>query len=204
MSTPTFGQPGYSPGGQSASYTPEQLAAVQEQIQPPPATAADPADMAAKLSGSTPFEVDVEAMIKAAVAAEVKRIMAQQQPSDGEHALIGNSVQARDLIAHHYEFSPRKDELVRLADDLVDASKNAVDSGDTGPARSVAAKLERRLNAFNPGPGDHHYFRQALGLVSLHIPDAADTITEAKPNYNAPAVSSSQPPARVLQGSVTG
>jgi len=37
----------------------------------------------------------------------------------------------------------------------------------------------------------------------VHVPDAADTITEAQPG-NAPAVTSSQPPARVLQGSVTG
>ena len=203
MSTPTFGQPGYSPGGQSASYTPEQLDAVKDTVQPPPATAPDPADLQAKLTGATPFEVDVEAMIRSAVAAEVKRIMAQQQPAAGEHNLIGASVQARDLIATHYEFSPRKDELTRLADDLVESAKSSVASGDTAPTRAIASKLERRLNAFNPGPGDHHYFRQALGLVSLHIPDAADTVTQPQPT-DAPAVGSSQPPARVLEGSVVG
>ena len=194
MTSPQFGEPGY---------TPEQFAAAKETVQPPPAMAADPADLAGKLSGASPFEVDVEAMIKAAVAAEVKRIMAQQQPAEGQHNLIGASAAARELIGIHYEFSPRKDELTRLADDLVAAAKESVSSGDAAPARAVAAKLERRLNAFNPGPGDHHYFRQALGLVSVHIPDAADTITQPQPT-DSPAVGSSQPPARVLEGSVVG
>jgi hypothetical protein len=199
MTSPQFGEAGYNPAP-----TPEQFAAVKEQVQPPPVgVGINPDDMAAKLSGAMPFEVDVEAMIKAAVAAEVKRIMAQQGSPEGEHNLIGASAAARELIAHHFFIHPKKDEILRQADDLVDAARNSVASGDTGPARLVAGKLERTLNRYHPGPGDHHYFRQALGLVSVHVPDAADTITEAQPG-NAPAVTSSQPPARVLQGSVTG
>jgi len=186
------------------TYTPEQLEAAKASVQPPPVGAGpDPAGLDAKLEGATPFEVDTQAMIREMVAAEVKRIMAQRQPADGEHNLISASAAARDLIAHHFEFHPKKDELVRLADDLVDAARNSVDSGDAGPARQVAAKLERRLNFFHPGPGDHHYFRQALGLVSVHVPDAADTIGDAQPTA-APAVASGKPPARVLEGSVVG
>lgn len=187
-----------------ATPTPDQFAAVKSQVQPPPVgTGPGADDMAAKLSGATPFEVDVQAMVKSMVAAEVKRIMAQQGAGDGEHNLVGASVAARELIAHHFEFHPKKDELLRLSDDLIDSARNSVESGDTGPTRQVAAKLERRLNFFHPGPGDHHYFRQALGLVAVHVPDAADTITEAQPS-NAPAVESGQPAAKVLQGSVTG
>jgi hypothetical protein len=195
MTTPTFGQPGY---------TPEQLAAVQAAVQPPPVgTGPSPADMAAKLSGAMPFEVDVEAMIKAAVAAEVKRIMAQSSAGEGEHPVIGATIAAQGLIGQHFEFHRRRDELTRLADDNVDAARNAVESGDAGPLRQVNARLERALLRWHPGPGDNHYFTQALAHVQVHIPDAADTITEPTPS-SAPAVGSSQAPAKVLQGSVTG
>jgi hypothetical protein len=191
---------------QPNAYAPEDLTAVKEQVQqaPPVGVAPDPADLMSKLSGASPFEVDVEAMVKAMVAAEVKRIMAQHAGAEGEHNLIGTMAQARALIATHFEFHPKKDELLRLADDTLDAAKNAVESGDTGTVRQVASKLERRLNFFHPGPGDHHYFRQALSLVSSSLPDAADTVTEAKPDYSKPAVGSSQAPVKVLQGSVTG
>lgn len=189
---------------QPQQYAPEDLAAVKDTVQPPPVgVGINPDDMAAKLTGAMPFQVDVEAMIKAAVAAEVKRIMAQQGGPAGEHNLIGASRAARELIAHHFEFHPKKDDLLRLADDLVDASGNAVESGDTAAARGVAGKLERMLLRFHPGPGDHHYFRQALGMVQVHIPDAADTVTEAQPSA-APAIGNQTGGAKVLQGSVTG
>jgi hypothetical protein len=189
--------------------TPAQFAAVKEQVQPPPVgTGPDPDVLAAKSADAMANETDIEALVSqmqrqmAALQAQVATLRAGQLPA-GEHNAIGAAAQARDLIAHHYEFHVRGPELTRLADDLVDASRNAVDSGDPGPARQVAAKLERRLLAFHPGPGDHHYFRQALGLVQLHVPDALDTITEARPNYDAPAVSGGAP-AKVLAGSVTG
>ena len=191
------------------TFTPEQLAAVKGQVTPPPlGTGPAPDDLAAKAAAASPTETDVTALLAAmqqqmaAMAAQIRTLKASQVP-EGEHNLIGASAQARDLIATHYEFSPRGPELVRLADDLVDAARNAAASGDTAPARQVAARLERRLLSFHPGPGDHHYFRQALGLVSLHIPDAADTVTQPQPT-GAPAVGSSQPPARVLEGSVVG
>ena len=54
----------------------------------------------------------------------------------------------------------------------------------------------------HPGPGDHHYFKNALALVGYHYPIAADTVTEAKPS-NATAISGGAP-AKVVAGSVTG
>lgn len=201
MTDPTGPSAGSAP-------TPEQFAAVKNQVQPPPVgTGPSPDDLAAAAAAASPTETDVTALLAAmqaqmaAMAQQITTLKASQVP-EGEHNLIGASAAARDLIAQHFEFHPKGPELVRLADDLVDSARNSVASGDTGPTRQVAAKLERRLNFFHPGPGDHHYFRQALGLVSVHVPDAADTITEAQ--REALAVGSSQPPARVLQGSVTG
>ena len=43
----------------------------------------------------------------------------------------------------------------------------------------------------------------ALGMVSVHVPDQADTVTEAQPS-GAPAIGSDKAPAKVVAGSVTG
>jgi hypothetical protein len=207
MSTPQFGEPGYNPGTQA--YTPEQLGAVRDQVQPPPlGTGPDPADLDSKMAGLTATETDVNALLaqmQAQMAAMAEQIatMKSGQVASGEHPVIGAAAAARDLVATHFEFHRKGPELIRLADDNLDAARNAVDSGDTGALRQVNSKLERALLRWHPGPGDHHYFTQALAHVQVHIPDAADTVTQAKPS-NATAVGSSQPPARVLQGSVTG
>lgn len=188
------------------TYTPEQYAAAAGTVDAPPVgTGPSADDLAAKVPAASATEVDVAALMARmdAMGAQLAALQAEQGTGAGEHNLIGASLAARDLIATHYEFSPRKDELVRLADDLVDAARNAVASGDTGPARTVADRLERKLKMWSPGPGDHHYWTQAFGLVSDHIPDAADTVTAAQPS-NAPALGSSSGPAKVVAGSVTG
>jgi hypothetical protein len=195
---------------QPQEYTPEELAAVKDQVQPPPVgVSPDPAAMAAAATGpGSPTEVDVNALLlqmqaqMAAMAAQITAMKAGQLP-EGEHCLIGAAAQARDLIAHHFEFHAKGPDLTRLADDVLDAARNAVASGDTTAVRSVADKLRRRLEFFHPGPGDHHYFRQALGMVTVHIPDAADTVTQPTPS-NAPAIGNQTGSAKVLQGSVTG
>ena len=182
-------------------YSPEDLAAAAAQVQPPPVGTT----LGDVPPGASATEVDVAALMARmdAMAAQLAALQAEKNAGAGEHALIGAATTARDLIAHHFEFHPKGAELGRLADDVVDAARNAVASGDTGPVRAVADKLRRRLEFFHPGPGDHHYFRQALGAVSVHIPDAADTVTGPDPSA-APALGSSQAPAKVLQGSVTG
>ena len=183
-----------------SEYTPDQLAAAAEQVQPPPVGTT----LGQVPAGASATEVDVNALM-ARMDAMARQLAALQDAAgvSGEHNLIGAAVAAKGLIEHHFEFHPKRAELVRLADDLVDAARNSVASGDTAPARAVADKLRRRLEFFNPGPGDHHYFRQALGMVAVHVPDAADTITGPDPSA-APAIGSSGAPAKVLQGSVTG
>jgi hypothetical protein len=188
------------------SFTADQMAAAAGQVQPPPlGTGPDSIDATAAAA----TEVDVPALLakmqaqQDALAAEVARLRGSQAPA-GEHPLVSTATAARELIATHFDRGYKGDgaAIGRLADDLVDASQNAVSSGDPGPARQVAKKLETELNRVHPGPGDHHYFRNALALVGYHYPIAADTVTEAQPS-NAPAVGGGAP-AKVVAGSVTG
>src|SRR5271170_6319215 len=122
--------------------------------------------MAARIPAATPTETDVNAVIatmQAQMAAMAEQIAGMKSTqATGEHPLIGAAASARDLIAQHFEFHRKGPELIRLADDNLDAARNAVDSGDTGAQRQVNSKLERALMRWHPGPGDHHYFTQAL------------------------------------------
>lgn len=184
-------------------YTDDQLAAAASQVQPPPVGTT----LGDIPPGAAATEVDVPALLarlmaqQEAMAAEIARLRADRGP-EGEHNLIGASIAARDLIAQHFEFHPKRKELERLAEDMIDAARNSVASGDTGPVRAVAQRLSRALGRFHPGPGDHHYFDHALRMTDVHVPDAADTVTAPQPS-NAPAVSGGKP-ASVVAGSVTG
>jgi hypothetical protein len=196
----------------SDPYTPEQLGTVKDQVTAPPVgTGPDPSEMAAKIPAGTPTAVDVPALLaqmqaqQEAMAAEIARLKAGQAP-EGEHPLIGTALQTRDLIATHVDMGGGKNRgpvILRLADDVIDAARNAVSSGDTGPVRQLAQRLERALNQVHPGPGDHHYFTLALQGAGVHMQDAADAVTGPAPS-SAGAVGSSQPAARVISGSVTG
>jgi hypothetical protein len=172
-------------------YTDDQLAAAAAQVQAPPVGTS----LGKIPPGGAATEVDVAALM-ARMDAMARQLAAMQagQGAAGEHNLIATAAAARDLIGQHFEFHRKGPELTRLADDLVDAARNAVDSGDTGPARQVAAKLERMLRLWSPGPGDHHYYAQAYRLLTDALADAADTVT-------APA---DRAPAKVVAGSVTG
>jgi hypothetical protein len=207
MTTPAFGQPGY---------TAEQLAQAGQQIQPPPlGTGPDPADLSATVAQGVPTVADISAILaqmqeqQAAMAAEIQRLRAGQRPS-GLHPVIGAANSLKDLLATHFDYSlPRgdKDAVLRLADDVTDAASNAFDSGDTGPLRDVSAKLSKALSRIDPGPGEHPYYRQAVAFANVHLPDAADTITGPNPDAQPkPAAVSGAggKPTQVLQGSVTG
>lgn len=192
-------------------FTPGQYQAAAETVQPPPVGATLPDDAAQQVAGSaSATEVDVPALLaqmqaqQAAMAEEIARLRAGQGPQ-GDHPLVGVAQQAREQLALHFshdDTTRNPENVMRLADDLVDAAGNAVESGDPSAARNVGEKLLRALAKVNPGPGDHHYYAQALGFVRDHFPDAADTITEARPS-SAPAVSGGAP-AKVVAGSVTG
>ena len=191
-------------------FTPDQLAAAGQQVQPPPlGTGPGEDQMAEKASAASATEVDVAALLaqlqaqQAAMAEEIARLRGAQAP-EGEHPLVSTAAAARELIATHFDRGYKGDAAAigRLADDLVDASGNAISSGDTAAARKIARQLEVELSRVHPGPGDHHYFKNALALVGYHYPIAADTVTEAQPS-NAPAVSGAPAP-KIVAGSVTG
>jgi hypothetical protein len=190
-------------------YTPDQLAAAKAEVQPPPVgTGPDAGMVADRMPAATPTSVDADAMLAMQrQIAQLQEQMAAMQGASatgaGEHAAVSNAKTLRGLISQHFEFHHKRAELEGLADDVVDAAGNAVESGDAGALRNVTEKLARRLRFFNPGPGDHHYYRQALGFVTDHIPDAADTITDQRPS-SAPEIGSDRAPAKVVAGSVTG
>jgi len=201
--TAQFGEPGYTPG---------QYAAVKDQVTPPPVGVCLPPGVEGQVSGggAMPTEVDVPALLarlqaqQDAMAAEIARLKSGQ-PAGGVHPLIGTATAARDLIAQHFDRGGTGDRaaVLALADDLADAAGNAVESGDTGPVRQIGQRLERALNKVNPGPGDHHYFTNAMQMVLDHLHDAADTVTGPAPS-SAGAIGSDRAPAKVVSGSVTG
>jgi hypothetical protein len=205
MTTPSFGQPGW---------TPEQLAQAGQQIQPPPlGTGPAPDAMAAQVAQGVPTIADVSAILaqmqaqQTAMAAEIQRLRAGQRPS-GLHPVIGAANSLKTLLATHFDSGGGrgdKDTVLRLADDVADAASNAFESGETGPLRDLGSKMERALKRIDPGPGENPYYRQAVAFASVHLPDAADTITGPNPDAAPkPAPVSGGAPVNVLQGSVTG
>jgi hypothetical protein len=162
--------------------------------------------MAGRVAVAAPAEVDVQALLARVQAMEKK--LAEAGYSGGQHPLTGTAVSARDQLRVHLEHgnltgSDEHAAVLRLADDLVDAAGNAVESGDVSAVRDIGARLERALGRIHPGNGDHHYFRQALEFVRHHLPEAADLVTAPAPS-DRPQVASGRPPARVVTGSVTG
>lgn len=192
-------------------WTPAQAQAATDPIrnEDPPVGVSLPADTQARIGGAVPAEVDVNALWQQmqdqmnAMAAQIAQLRAGQAP-EGEHPLIGVAQEARNQLAIHYAHNPQADgvAVLRLADDLIDASKNSVASGDVSAARALSEKLGRLLRRSHPGPGEHHYFNQAVSMVANHYQDAADTVTGPAPKP-AGAVSGGAP-AKVIAGSVTG
>lgn len=193
-------------------WSPEQAAeATQSQRdEAPPVGASLPPDAAARVAGAVPAEVDVNALWAqmqdqmAAMQAQIAQLRAGQQP-DGAHPASGTAQQVLELLKIHFAHNPHADGAAVLgaAEDLLDAAGNAVDSGDVSVARELATRFERILQRNHPGPGQHFYYNQAVDMAANHVHDALDLITGPAPRPAA-AVSSSQPPVKVISGSVTG
>jgi hypothetical protein len=186
VSGPGFGQPGYDPG----RFPPE----VAAQLSAPPAT-----------SGLT--DVDVGELLAGIKALQDRVDALESEKASGAGLPVVNTAQAlRDLIATHAAHTPGTDhsDLLRLADDAVDAAVNAVQSGDGGPLTDIAGKIARALARVHPGPGTHHYFQQATGFAEVHLPDAAAQLVKKPQRAPVAAVGSDRAPATVVQGSVTG
>lgn len=203
-------------------FTAEQLAAAREQIQGqttglgPPSAGVPDADVAAQLAagqaaagvsmGGTYVDEDalravIEQQVRAAVTAALRAAGAEPP---GE-PLVNTATALRNLLKTHASMAPGTDHTTALglADDLVDAAGNAVESGDVSHVEKIAARLVTWLERLgHPGPGDFHYHRQALDFAKYHVPDAAGKVQPPAPPM-AP-LTSTRPPAKVLEGSVTG
>lgn len=172
-------------------------------VSPPAETEVAKAAVAGGL-GAT--EVDVAALL-AGIQALQERVQALEKEKASGAALpvIATAETLRDLIKTHVAHNPGSDHaaLLGLADDAVDAAGNAVTSGDGAILTGLAGKIEKALNRIHPGPGDHHYFRQALDFAAVHLPDAAGNLVK-QPAVLAPSLTSDRPPAKVIEGNITG
>lgn len=156
---------------------------------------------AAEQAGVT--EVDVQALIKAmqeqleAQAAAIAELKAKAGPQ-GEHPLVSTAVNLRYHLgdmAHSDAHQP----AIALADDLVEASKAAAESGDLSNVTSIMGRLERWARRVKPRPGDDHHGYQAAEIIAAHLPDQVDAFA---PLPRRPGIATTQPPAKVLAGSV--
>ena len=194
-------------------YTPEQFAAAASQIRegtpaspgtlPPESVVA--AGAAASGLGATEVDVDKLMAFIAGLQQRVESLEAEKAAGRGM-PLVGAAESLRDLFVTHAKHNPGQNlaDGKRLADDVVDAAGNAVKSGDVSVLRSVTEKMARYLKRVDPGPGDHHYFRQAVHFAEAHLPDAMDRFTPTAPSAAVAAVGSPRGSVPVISGSVTG
>lgn len=201
--------------------TPEQLQAAREQIAAQDIgtpLAEDPAELGAQLAagqaqagqaiGAAPDGPDPAQLLAMIQELQTKYSQLEaEKRTAGAEPLIATAESFRNAIADHVsgkttgtQDPERHAEVQGLADDLVDAAHNAVASGDGGPVIRIAQRIERALRRAHPGPGDHHYWRQAESFIG-DVPDLAEQLA---PPTTFAAVGSSRPPAKVVAGSVTG
>lgn len=208
MSEPT---PTAPDGGQDV--TPDQavrdgLAQHAQDTRDRPATSPDELATQAAEQGASPTEVDAGALLKHIQAMQARlEALEQEKRAGNAPPLVATLEAARDLVTAHAAHTPGTDhaEALSLADDLVDAGKNATQSGDLGYVREIGARLHKWLTRHHPGPGENSYYRQALDFTGTHLEDAADAYEDQAPKPSgAQEVTSGRPPAKVISGSVTG
>src|SRR5215472_12718138 len=182
--------------------TPEQAAALRErwaaeiradllreQAEPAPPPESH-VGAAAAAAGAVPQEADVEQLM-AAIGQLNARLAQLEAERAAEHApaLVSAAESLLSLVTTHLtgitvgQAVTGAEAVVRLCEDLVDAARNAVRSGDVTHVRAIAARVEKWLGQHHPGGGDHHYFRQAQQFAEYHIPGAADQVTGPQPQY---------------------
>ena len=172
--------------------------------------ATPPDDLAAQVAADVPVggdEVDPGALLAAIQQMQdrVAQLEAEKRTA-GAAPLLATSEALRAALGEHASGkttgqagSDAYAEALSLADDLVEASRNAVNSGDGSAPAKIAPRLVRALARAHPGPGDHHYWRQAESFLA-DVPDQAESLS---PVQGFVAVGG-RAPAKVVQGSVTG
>jgi hypothetical protein len=168
----------------------------------------------AAVAGAGATDVDVPQLL-----AYIKQLSERMETLEAEKRdqnappLLGTIESLGNLLRAHAASAPRDagntplidhKPVLALADDLADAGKNAVESGDLTHVKAIGAKIAKWLERNHPGPGENAHYRQAVDFAGPHLEDAAENF-EAQPKRTpAPAVGSSRPPAKVVPGSVTG
>lgn len=147
------------------------------------ATDTDPAALLAMIRG-------LQARVDAADA---------QRRQDNAPPLVSIAASARDTLQAHADANPGTDhtESLGLAGDLVEAAKDAVQTLAGAQVGKIAARLETALARVNPGPGDHHWYRQALEFATAHIRQGLQDLEDQAGQHGG-----TQPTGPVVQGSV--
>lgn len=161
------------------------------------------AEAAAGNTGQTESDRDlIIAQLQSAVAnmqAQMDSLRADAVKG-GVHPLLATA----KMLRHHLADAEHRDShapAVQLADDLIDAAGNAIASGNLEHVSSIIKRLDRWSQRNPVPPGESYHARQAHQIIGWHLPDQLDAFVPAP---RAPGLPSSQPPARVVAGSVTG
>lgn len=165
-----------------------------------PGAAASPQDIAAAAgSGSGTTEADMKALL-AGIKAMQDRLDLLEAKERAEHApaLVGTAKTAVTMLEGHPDPVARE-----LGADLLEAAKNATESGDTSYVAKIAAKLHRHLVRNPPPPGENYHYRQAVDFAGPHMEDAIDAFQPPAKSAGALPSAGGQP-VKVLEGSVTG
>jgi len=188
---------------------------MSEPIEGVPVEAQSEAELGAALaaSGASAVDTDVNELLKqllatqASLQAQVDALQAEKAQAKAEPVKATAEALKNAILEHasgKTTGNPSIDHsaLISLAEDAIAAAAEAVLPGGTGVALAgIAVRIERALTRFNPGPGDHHYFRAAQS-------QAADLVDQAENLAPVPAtagaIGTDRAPAKVLAGSVVG
>lgn len=210
---PDYGAP--APG----AYTPDQAhAEVREGLQqhaddtraqqsaPAPGQSEElGARLAAGGAGTT--DVDATRLLEIIQAMQGRLDALEAEKRDSQAPPLLATVQSlRDLLGQHASMTTASidhTDVLGMAEDLADAAKNAVQSGDLSHVAQIGQKIRRWLDRHHPGPGENAHYNQARDFAGPHLEDAIASF-EGPERSTAPAVTSSRPPARVIPGNVTG
>lgn len=125
----------------------------------------------------------------------------QDERNAGTADPVTGTVQTiQDLLIFHGD--PAASEL---GEDLADAAKNGLESGDLSRVTAIGGKLSKYLKRHPPAPGDNHYSRQLGDFVDVHLPESVENYQPpAQARGSLPAGASSGRAPKVIQGNVTG
>jgi hypothetical protein len=167
------------------------------------ATTTTDADVAAQLQGGQASigvtEADIKTLFAQIQAMQDRLDKAERErASSAPPALVSTAETLKGYVDVHNDPA-----AAALADDAVEAARNATESGDTSALAKIQAKLAKHLARNPPYPGENHHYRQALDWASNHLPDAIEAFIPPVRSA-AVAVGSDRAPAKVVEGSVVG